>query len=229
MIEFLTALGVFLLSHTIPARSSLRQRLTAAMGERWYLLLYSMLSIALLVWLISAALRAPFVPLWNLAPWQYGVPIALMLPASMLLMGGLFAPNPLSISLSRASFDPARPGLVGITRHPLPWAFALWSFAHLFPNGDLVSVILFGGLTLFSLAGMELLDRRKRQAIGDNWPGLAAQTSIIPFAALATGRASACWSTGALLKTIAGGVALYLVLIRLHPILIGVDPLAGLG
>ena len=113
MIEFLTALGVFLFSHTIPARSSLRQRLTAAMGERWYLLLYSMLSIALLVWLISAALRAPFVPLWNLAPWQYGVPIALMLPASMLLMGGLFAPNPLSISLSRASFDPARPGTAG--------------------------------------------------------------------------------------------------------------------
>ncbi|MCY7338907.1 MAG: NnrU family protein [Sphingomonas bacterium] len=229
MTEFLLALGVFLLSHTIPTRTGLRHKLTAAVGERRYLLLYSILSIALLIWLISAALRAPFVLLWNLAQWQYDVPIALMLPASMLFVGGLFASNPLSISFSRASFDAARPGLVGITRHPLLWAFALWSFALLFPNGDLVSVILFGGFTLFSLAGMALVDRRKRTALGDEWRGLAAQTSIIPLAALVTRRASPRWSAATLVTTVAGGAALYFILLRLHPVVFGIDPLAGLG
>jgi len=229
MTEFLLALGVFLLSHMIPSRTGLRHQLTATIGERRYLLLYSIVSIALLAWLISAAHRAPFVPLWDLAQWEYYVPIALMLPASMLFVGGLFVPNPLSISFSRASFDPARPGLIGITRHPLLWAFALWSFTHLFPNGDLVSVILFGGFTLFSLAGMALVDRRKRKALGDEWRGLAAQTSIIPLAALVLRRASVRWSAAALVTTVVGGAALYFVLLGLHPILFGVDPVAGLG
>ncbi|MDO5642449.1 MAG: NnrU family protein [Paracoccus sp. (in: a-proteobacteria)] len=37
-------------------------------------------------------------------------------------------------------------------RHPQLLGFALWAFAHLLVNGDLPSLVLFGGLLLWSLA-----------------------------------------------------------------------------
>ena len=78
MPEFALALAVFILSHSLPARTGLRQKVSARFGERAYLLAYSFVSILLLVWLLSAAARAPSLPLWGLELWQYHVPIAVM-------------------------------------------------------------------------------------------------------------------------------------------------------
>ena len=180
MTEFLAALALFLLSHAIPARPSLRQRLVATVGERTYQILYSLLSLVLLAWLISAATRAPYVPLWDLTLEQYWVPVVAMLPAFILFAGGAISPNPLSISFSRRRFDPERAGIVAVTRHPLLWGFALWAFAHVVPNGDLVSLIMFGGFGLFALAGMALADRRKRRQMGSDWGDLARRTPSSP-------------------------------------------------
>lgn len=229
MSEFLVALALFLLSHAIPARIAIRQRLVAAMGERVYLISYSLLSLGLLAWLIDAARRAPFVALWELERWHYLVPLALMLPASMLLVGGAISANPLSVTFSRATYDPGRPGIVAVTRHPLLWAFALWAFGHLLPNGDLVAIVMFGGFGLFALAGMAAVDRRKRRTMGrDTWQAIAARTSIIPGVALLSRRARWRWQIAPLLGTVVGGASLYVVLLFMHPLLIGPDPLAAL-
>jgi uncharacterized membrane protein len=229
MLEFFAALAVFLLSHSLPTRTGLRQWLSAAIGERAYLICYSILSILLLGWLISSASRAPYVPLWDLESWHYRVPLLLMVPASFLFAGGAAIPNPLSITFSRRRFDADRPGLVGITRHPILWAFALWSFGHVLPNGDLVSVIMFGGFGLFAVIGMLATDRRKRRSLGNGWHGLARITSVIPFVALLAGRASPRWHRSDLLATLIGGALLYFALLRLHPHVIGPDPAAFLG
>lgn len=229
MTEFLVALALFLLSHAIPARPAIRQRLVATVGERAYLICYSFLSLALLAWLIDAARRAPFVAIWELARWQYFVPLALMLPASMLLVGGAISANPLSVTFSRATYDPARPGLVAVTRHPLLWAFALWAFGHLVPNGDLVGLVMFGGFGLFACAGMAAIDRRRRRVLGRGaWQEIAAQTSIMPGAALLSGRARWRWRIAPLCGTMVGGALLYVTLLIVHPLLIGPDPLAAL-
>src|SRR3712207_3862251 len=111
MTEFLLALAIFLAAHSIPASPGIRRRLVAATGERAYLLLYSLLSLGLLAWLISAAIRAPTVLLWSTGLGAYWLAVVLMLPASWLLVGGLGSPNPYSISLSRRPFDAERPGL----------------------------------------------------------------------------------------------------------------------
>ena len=220
MTEFSLALALFLLSHSIPARPALRGSLTAVLGERPYLVLYSMLSLGLLIWLISAAFRAPFLPLWNLSLSQYYVPVVLMLPTFMLFIGGAVSPNPLSIAFSRQSFDPDRPGIVAVTRHPILWGFALWAFSHVVPNGDLVSLIMFGGFGLFALAAMPLTDRRKRRQLGPDWETLAAGTSILPFA----GRAPWRWPRHTLAITLIGGTLRYLAMLWLHPTLFGPDP-----
>ena len=227
MAEFLAALALFLVSHAIPSRPALRQRLAGMFGERGYQLLYSILSLVLLVWLISAATRAPYVPLWDLSIGQYWVPIVAMLPAFILFAGGALAPNPLSISFSRRPFEPQRAGIVTVTRHPVLWGFALWAFAHVMPNGDLVSLIMFGGFGLFALAGMALIDRRKKRQMGPEWEALARRTSVIPLAPPPGQRLP--WDWRGLALAVVVGAVLYVALLHLHPRLFGPDPRAVLG
>ncbi|QFU07855.1 NnrU protein [Rhodobacteraceae bacterium THAF1] len=44
-------------------------------------------------------------------------------------------------------------------RHPQLIGFSLWAFAHLLVNGDVPSFILFGGLLIWALAEMTLINR----------------------------------------------------------------------
>ena len=44
-------------------------------------------------------------------------------------------------------------------RHPQLTGFALWAFAHLIVNGDLPSFVLFGGLLLWALVEMAVINR----------------------------------------------------------------------
>lgn len=150
-------------------------------------------------------------------------------PAFLLFAGGAVCPNPLSISFSKSRFDPDRPGIVAITRHPILWGFALWAFAHVVPNGDLVSVVMFGGFGSFALLAMPIVDRHKRRALGPSWRDLADRTSLVPFGALAAGRIRMRWRTPQLLATLAIGAGLYAALLWLHPYLFGPDPKLAFG
>ena len=228
MLEFLLALAAFLAAHVLPVRTGLRAALVARLGERTYLIGYSLLSLALLAWLIAAAIRAPVVPLWAASLDHYRAALVLMLPACMLMVGGAASPNPLSVSFASAGYDAAAPGVVGVTRHPLLWGFALWALAHILPNGELVPLIMFGGFGLFALTGMTIVDRRKRRQLGPEWERLAAPTSALPFAAWYRHPAARCWRPGAAVVTLVGGAALYLALLWLHPHVIGPDPAAAL-
>lgn len=44
-------------------------------------------------------------------------------------------------------------------RHPMLWGLVIWAFAHLLVNGDLASIILFGGLGIWALVQMMLINR----------------------------------------------------------------------
>ena len=46
-----------------------------------------------------------------------------------------------------------------LTRHPQLIGFSLWAVAHLLVNGDLPSVILFGGLLVWALVEIALINR----------------------------------------------------------------------
>jgi uncharacterized membrane protein len=226
MTEFFIALVAFLAAHLIPASPGLRARIIALLGRGPYLGAYSILSVILLGWLIVAAGRAETVWLWEPARWQWRVPLVAMPIATFLLIAGVAEPNPLSISL-RAGSEPG--AVAAVTRHPILWAFLIWAAAHIPPNGDLVSVILFGGMALFSLLGFGLLDRKARRRLGvDRWRTLSDRTSIIPFAALLSGRAHVK-TLRPLILAGALAVAFYSwFILQGHALLIGPDPLAGL-
>jgi uncharacterized membrane protein len=140
--EFAFAFAAFFLTHSIPIRPPLRPWAVARLGHAGFGIAYSALSLAVLAWLIAAAGRAPYVPLWDWAPWQNHVVLAVMLPVCVILSLAIARPNPFSFGGAQNDrFDPASPGIVRLTRHPLLLALGIWSAAHILPNGDLAHVI----------------------------------------------------------------------------------------
>jgi len=165
MIEFAAALLIFLAAHVLPAATGLRGRAIERIGRRAYLTLYSIVSIVALVWLISAAQRAPTLSVWPPGPHTALVPLVAMAPACLLFAAALFRPNPLSVSFRGGPTTPTAPGILALTRHPILWAFFLWAAAHAVANGDVVGLIMFGGFAIFSLAGMRIMPRRAQRAL----------------------------------------------------------------
>ncbi|MGD9508242.1 MAG: NnrU family protein [Geminicoccaceae bacterium] len=213
-VELAAAFAAFTGSHALPARPALRRRLTDLLGTRLYLLLYSAISLLLLWWLIAAAGRAPYVPLWEPAAWQVHTVMLAMAAACILVALAVGRPNPFSFGGGDpARFDPQRPGIVGLTRHPILLAAALWAGAHLLANGDLAHVLLFGAFLGMALTGMAALDRRARSRHGGDRPKLAALRgpTLLPGDAL----------------RLALAALLFAALLLLHPAVIGVDPLAA--
>jgi len=216
--ELAAAYVVFFLSHSLPVRPMLRPWLQQRLGQGGFTLAYSALSLGVLVWLIAAAGRAPHVPLWGWAPWQVYVPLIVMLPVCLILSLAIARPNPFSFGGAHNDrFDPMRPGIVRWTRHPLLLALALWSAAHVVPNGDLAHVVLFGTFAVFAGVGGRLVDRRKRREMGADWTRLQSSVAGAPLFAVSVSIATAL--------RLSAGVALYGVLIWLHPYLFGVSPL----
>jgi len=207
------ALAAFFAAHSLPALPGLRGRLVMWLGsERRYLILHSVLASLTLVWLVLATLEAPRIELWGFHDWARWVPILVMPIACILLVAGLTTSNPFSLGPGSRGFDPSRPGIVGITRHPVLLAAALWSGAHLFPNGELRAVLLFGALFVFSLMGVPLFDHRRK--------------ALAPLkVALRLGRADL---PGLMIRVI-GGLLLYGALLYLHQWAFGLNPLSALG
>jgi uncharacterized membrane protein len=221
MLEFALALSVFLAAHALPRITGLRDRLIGRFGRAPYIAGYSVLSMALLIWLITAAWRAPYVPMWQPSATTAIVPLIAMLPVCLLFAGAVFRPNPLSVSFVGGDTDPENPGVLALTRHPMLWGFFLWSASHAVANGDLVGTIMFGGFAAFSLAGMRILQKRARQRMSPEGWGRAT--------AIASGslpsRLKRAASPRMALEALAG-TALYGLLLWAHPLLFGVDPLA---
>lgn len=230
MTEFLLAIALFVVAHAVPPAPPVRRRLVSVLGRRLYLTVYSLASLVLLAWVISAAVRAPLILLWAPAGWQWIVPVAAMPLAFWFLVAGFAEANPLSISFRRRDPDVPLPPIVRITRHPVIWGFLIWAGAHVPPNGDAVSLILFGGMTALAAAGIPMLDRRARQRLGDRqWREMSRTTSVFPFAAVLSGR-SGLRVNGPFLHHAIAGIAAYLwFLLKGHEWLIGVDPLAWLS
>lgn len=217
--ELLAALFCFLLAHMLPARPSVRATIVAAIGRRTYLALYSLLSVGLLMWVARAAARSPYIELWAYDERLVLVPVLGMAVTCTLLVFGLVSPNPLSIGRAEG-FDPSRPGVVGVVRHPVLWAALIWAATHLAINGDIAHLVVFGAFAILAAAGMLALDRRARRRLGPDWSETAAHTSNLPFVGYLRG-ARASFGLSTVLR--AGlAVLLYAGLFLSHEFIAGV-------
>ena len=216
--HLVAALAVFLASHSLTNLKPFRERAIGLVGKGGFYGGYSVLSLLLLAWMILAYMDAPTVVVWEQQPWMRWVPPVAMLLACLLGAAGLSSPNPFSIGPGGRGFDPARPGIVRLTRHPVIWALALWAGAHAVPNGDVAALMLFVPLLGLALAGPRILDTKRRGQLGEaEWRRLAEA-------------AARPWRIGQLVgevgaKRLLAGLAVYGALLMVHQPLIGVAPL----
>lgn len=215
----LLALAAFFVGHSLPTRPRVKARIVAHVGARGFTLAYSALSLLLLWWLIRAAQMTPAAMLWSDSSAQLWITRIAMLGACVIAAYALMSPNPLSFGGNARPFDPDNPGIVGLCRHPMLLALALWALGHLASNGQAALALVFALMAAFALLGMPLIDRKKRRELGSaQWDNLAKRTSNIPFRAL-------CSLSLPRLLPVLLGLATWSVLVFAHPYVIGLRAL----
>jgi len=229
MTVLLAAAAAFVLLHLLVSGTRVRDALTGAVGEGPYMGLFSLASIACLLWLgfafVGARTASANSLIWTASPATKDIQLVLQLIAFLLVVPGLTTPNPTSVRQQAVLERPdAIKGMLRVTRHPFLWGVAIWAAGHILVNGSVAALIFFGSLLLLALFGTTSIDAKRRRALGEAWDAFAARTSNVPFAAIAARRqrldlAEIGWWRLALAVAIWAGV------LAIHQWAFGVSPL----
>ncbi|MGK7870041.1 NnrU family protein [Falsiroseomonas sp. E2-1-a20] len=165
--------------------TALRGKAVAAVGEKRFMIGFSVTSVVAIFLLVQAWQSAETTFLWSAGPGLRWVLAVLMLPAFVLFMAS-HKRNPTAVGAKGLGEEPR--GIQRITRHPMLWSFALWAAIHIIGNGDTASLLFFGAFLVTALAGMPSIDAKLAARDPEAWARFSARTSIIPFAAIAAGR-----------------------------------------
>jgi uncharacterized membrane protein len=195
MTLLLLGLVLFLGSHLLTTQRAVRANLRVSFGENVFKGVYSLVALAgfALIVVGYGSYRADgYIDVWAPPRAMSHLALLLMLPVFVLLIAA-YAPGGL---IKRA------------VRHPMLAAVKFWALAHLLANGDLGSMLLFGGFLAWAVfARISLKGREAVEGAPD-------------FSAMKFGRGD--------LIAIAGGLAAYGVFaFALHPLLIGVKVAGG--
>jgi uncharacterized membrane protein len=175
----------FAATHLVPSSLAIRGTLIGRLGERGFRALYSVVALGTFALLVRVYWTNRHVGplLWNGAtvPGLHALAIILSAIAFVLLVAPFFQTSP-----------PGPPrhalGVTRIVRHPVFAAFGLWGLAHTLVNGYLSDVIFFGGWVAFWFIGGSRQDARKRVLETDRFAPFYAETSLLPFGAIVSGR-----------------------------------------
>jgi len=148
-----------------------RARLVGGIGELPYKGAFSVIALAGLAMVVAGMGRAPHIALWYPPAWSATVAAVLMVPALILLVAANFRNN-----------------IRRVARHPMSLGVLLWSLGHLWANGDLASLLLFGGFAAFALFDMRPSGQRaagagEPVAVARDW--LAVAIGLAAYSGLA--------------------------------------------
>ena len=229
--EMLTAAAVFFLAiHLLVSGTKLRDAIVSVTGERGFMGLFSLASVAGIVWLAvsyNAATAQGSDVLWDLGPGIKHLGTLVVGVAFLLGVSGLLMPSPTAVGMeSRAADAGTVQGVLRITRHPFLWSVALWSAFHLAANGDAASVVFFGTFLVLAVAGTFSIDAKRARKMGEAWKGFAGRTSNVPFGAILSRRGTLKF--GELLTyRLAVAIVAFLAVLFAHARLFGVSPFPG--
>jgi uncharacterized membrane protein len=225
----MAATVLFVGGHFLLSSASLRKPLIQRLGGSGFLGLYTLSILTAFLWMLFSYHQAPALNVWLPAPILRWAPQLLMPIAFFGIVSGLTTPNPTAVGGQKYllnSPQTATRGIFTITRHPFLWGTSLWAFSHLLTSGDAASVVLMTGIAVLSLGGMHHIDLRREAELGAAWGPYALTTSLIPFAAIATGRTAIDWRGIAWWRP-ALALAVHLAAMALHLLIIGVSPFPG--
>jgi uncharacterized membrane protein len=140
LLVMISGLVLFLGVHALTTQRAWRGRLIASWGEGGYKLGYALASLAglaLIVWGFANYRASGMIELWSPPKAFKHITVALMLPAVILVVAAYI-----------------RGRIYTAVKHPMLTGVKLWAVAHLFANGDLGGIILFG-----SFLGWAVFDR----------------------------------------------------------------------
>jgi len=167
----------FALSHP------LRGTVVRTVGDKGFQAVYSLVALGTFAWMAMAfrAVAPDTAPLWDgtgHAIW--GLATALMLLSSVLLTGSFFGNPALPDPRAAALAEKAPHGVFHVTRHPMMWAFALWSASHLLVSPTPRVLVLTLAIAVLALVGSHLQDHKKQILMGPAWTEWEAKTSYWP-------------------------------------------------
>jgi uncharacterized membrane protein len=180
MIILAAGVLLFALLHGVAAVPRYKSYVKSRTDELWYGPGFGLASLVAIAVIVLGWRSSGFVAIYEPRPWGWYVNYVLTFIGFLCL--GIF--------LFRGSYRQA-------LRFPMGIATVFWAVGHLFANGDLASLILFGGLLLGSIAHM----------------ALAVANGIRPTPEVRIGHNG---------LSLIFGAALYGIMTQLHPAIIGV-------
>ena len=194
MVDLVLASLFFPLSHFLISRTPLRAMAVNLLGEKRYVLGYSLLSVAALVWLFVAYRNAPAHQLWDAPRWLDLALVPVIVVSTVLAVAGVTTRNPVITGFGVLFRRPdIVRGVLRVSRNPFFWGVALFSIAYIIILGDVAALVTFGSLGSLGIAGTFILDAKKAREHGRAWDAFAASTSSIPFLAIIEGRQRLEW------------------------------------
>jgi uncharacterized membrane protein len=168
MILLIAGLILFLGIHSLPMLSTARAGMVSRFGENAYKGLFTLVAIigfGLIIYGYGAARLEGSPQLYDPPFWLRHVTMLLMVPVFIFLV---------------AAYVPCRIGRV--LKHPMLVAIKLWALSHLLANGDLASVLLFGGFLVWAIVDRISVKRRAAgggRNTGQTDPGRYSDVGVI--------------------------------------------------
>ena len=181
-ITMLTIAAAFFVGTHFAMSHPLRAAMVRLLGNRGFLAVYSLVSLAALFWMIAAfKVAPPGTPVMGAFGAVLWVIASLLTLIAMVLLAGSLGGNPALPETPQAKIAAAVPtGVFRVTRHPMMWAFALWAISHILLFWSARTIIVALAILVLALVGSHFQDRKKAALLGDSWKSWQRQTSYWP-------------------------------------------------
>lgn len=179
-------------SHIALASSPVRGPLAARLGEKAFQGLFSAVAVATFALLCSvyadASTRGPAGLALASNPWIRWPAMATSALGVVSVFASLFDYPSSAYALSSAGHKREPRGFERITRHGFAVGIAMVGAAHALLAAQLSGTVFFAALALFAIAGSVHQDAKLRARDPERHGAFLAQTSLVPFAAIVSGR-----------------------------------------
>jgi len=159
---------LWMATHLMPALApSFRQALIDRLGSGPYRGVFALIIVSALVLIVYGWRSTPETYLYFLPAWSR--------PAGFLLMAIAF------LLIGAAQYKTI---IKRFIRHPMLMGVVVWSISHLMTNGTTRALILFGGLGIWALIEMPVLNAREKDTARPDSPGLARELRGLAISAV---------------------------------------------